>query len=141
MSTSTPVHSSHPPKHSSHPSRRPVRARRQRLGELLVLAGKVTQSDMDDAIQEQHRHRGKRLGEILVARGLVTERDLAATLAQEFDLPFVDLATYPINPAALGALPAAIILKHHVLPIDIQDGALTVALGDPLDALDAVRLN
>ena len=109
MSSSQPVHSSHPPRRLSP---RPVKPssggprRRKRLGELLVASGTIEQTQLNLARDEQRRHKGKRLGEILVSRGYVTEHDLAQALAREFDLPFVDLATYPLNAAALGALPA-----------------------------------
>lgn len=107
-----------------------------------MAAGKISQVQLNVAIEEQRRHRGKRLGKILITtRGLISERDLAVSFAQEFELPFVDLATYPVNAAALTALPASIVLKHHVLPIDIVGDALVVALGAPLalEAIDAVR--
>ena len=146
MSNSQPVHSSHPPKRLSPRPAKPSSGgprRRKRLGELLVASGTIQQTQLNLALEEQRRHKGKRLGEILVSRGYVSEHDLAQALAREFDLPFVDLATYPLNAAALSALPAAIVLKFHVLPIDFAGDALVVALGDPLafDALDAVRLN
>ena len=127
-----------PPKVSSS---RP--ARRQRLGEWLVTTGKIRQLDLNLALAEQRRRGSARLGEILASRGLVSERDLAVTLAKEFDLPFVDLATYAVDRKALSALPPAVILKHRVLPIDLEGDTLVVAMGDPLalDAIDAVRLN
>jgi hypothetical protein len=70
MPTVTPIHSSHPPKRLSPrpPKRQSGRSpRRKRLGELLVLAGKIGQEDMNRALEEQRLHRGKRLGEILIA--------------------------------------------------------------------------
>jgi type II secretory ATPase GspE/PulE/Tfp pilus assembly ATPase PilB-like protein len=146
MSSVHPTHSSHPPKRLSPRPPKPTSGgarRRKRLGELLVASGTIEQVQLNLALEEQRRHKGRRLGEILVSRGYVSEHDLAQALAREFELPFVDLATYPLNAAALTALPAAIVLKYHVLPIDFSGEALVVALGDPLafDALDAVRLN
>lgn len=80
---------------------------------------------------------------ILVAQGAISENDLAESLARAFHLPFVDLASFPVNQQALALVPAGVILKHHVLPIDLREGTLFLAAGDPLafDAVDAVRLN
>ena len=51
--------------------------RRDRLGDILVKAGSITQAQLDAAIAAQAAHRDKRLGELLVAQGAIT-RDAAA---------------------------------------------------------------
>jgi type II secretory ATPase GspE/PulE/Tfp pilus assembly ATPase PilB-like protein len=114
-----------------------------RLGEILVATNKLTAADLERALLEQRRHPGRRLGEVLVAMHLLGERDLAMTLARELGLPFVDLAQQPILADAVSAVPPSVILRHHVVPIDLRDGAIVVALADPLDvdARDAVRLS
>lgn len=48
--------------------------RRDRLGDLLVKHGRITQTQLNAAIDEQSRDRSRRLGEILVADGFL-ERD------------------------------------------------------------------
>ncbi len=50
--------------------------RRDRLGDILLKSGRISQVDLDAAIEEQGRERGKRLGEILVRQGAVTRQDL-----------------------------------------------------------------
>jgi len=53
---------------------------RERLGELLVEAGRIRREDLDEALAEQART-GRRLGEILVRRGLIGPAELQAVLA------------------------------------------------------------
>jgi tetratricopeptide (TPR) repeat protein len=50
--------------------------RRDRLGDILVKAGSITQAQLDLAIDAQALHRDKRLGELLVAQGAITRGEL-----------------------------------------------------------------
>jgi len=50
--------------------------RRDRLGDILVKNDKISQEDLDDAIEEQSRERNRRVGEILVAKGALSLEDL-----------------------------------------------------------------
>jgi hypothetical protein len=61
------------------------------LGRLLVESGRITQADLDEAVDEQRRN-GRRLGEILVEHGRITPSDLTAALAEQHG---VDLASAP----------------------------------------------
>lgn len=50
--------------------------RRDRLGDMLVKTGQVTQAQLEQAIQLQDKRRDTRLGELLVEQGLITEEQL-----------------------------------------------------------------
>ena len=50
--------------------------RRDRLGDILVKNGLITQQDLDTAIQMQPRQRDQRLGEILIAQKMLTREEL-----------------------------------------------------------------
>ena len=50
--------------------------RRDRLGDILVKSGKITQMQLDDAIKKQGDDREKRVGEILVETGALPRADL-----------------------------------------------------------------
>ncbi|HEX3159829.1 MAG TPA: DUF4388 domain-containing protein [Gemmatimonadaceae bacterium] len=50
--------------------------RRDRLGDILVKSGALTQAQLDEAIDAQERQRDTRLGEILVTRGLIARAEL-----------------------------------------------------------------
>ena len=50
--------------------------RRDRLGDILVKSGLLTQSGLDDAIALQGKSRGKRLGELLVEHQMITRDNL-----------------------------------------------------------------
>jgi tetratricopeptide (TPR) repeat protein len=50
--------------------------RRDRIGDILVKAGAVTQAQLDAAIKAQTLHRDKRIGELLVAQGAIAKEAL-----------------------------------------------------------------
>src|SRR5688572_8199629 len=50
--------------------------RRDRLGDTLVKSGRISQAQLDAAIEEQSREREMRLGDILVRQGVVTRDQL-----------------------------------------------------------------
>ncbi|MBI2401228.1 MAG: tetratricopeptide repeat protein [Gemmatimonadetes bacterium] len=50
--------------------------RRDRLGDILVKNGKISQEQLDQAIQRQTRARDKRLGELLIDSGALSQADL-----------------------------------------------------------------
>ena len=50
--------------------------RRDRIGDILVKAGSITQGQLDGAIVAQDAQREKRLGELLVAHGAITRDEL-----------------------------------------------------------------
>ena len=117
--------------------------RKMRIGEVLVEAGLATEKDIEVALAEQKKRGGKKLGEMLVELGVVREVDMTATLARKFYLPFVDLDTCHINPAALDQVPREILEKHPILPLDFDAATVTLALPDPMvvDAVDLVRFH
>ena len=125
----------------------PVRVRtrrrdrnRQRLGELLVEQGLVTSADVDLALERQ-KESGERLGAILSGLGLVSTGDLGRTLAAEFGVEFVDLEERGSPPPQVGGLTEQFCRRHRVLPLDVVDDVLVVAMADPRDifVIDDVR--
>jgi len=80
---------------------------------------------------------------VLVQADLVTEDDLVNALAGQMRLSVVDLRAVTPSPAAVGLLPRDFIVRHRLLPVQLEpDGTLVVAMTNPLDVvvLDEVRL-
>ncbi len=59
--------------------------RRDRLGDLMVKAGKITQAQLESAIERQGHERGKRIGEILVEQGSITREGLEAHMRMQIE--------------------------------------------------------
>jgi type IV pilus assembly protein PilB len=118
-----------------------VKVRAKKLGEILTARGTVTQADLDKALAEQRQTKGF-LGQILLKRGFIKKRDLAEALKDQLGLPFVELSEQIIPPEIASLLPENLVRLHKALPFDLNDGALCVAMADPLNltAIEALRL-
>jgi type IV pilus assembly protein PilB len=103
-----------------------------KIGEILLQEGLITESNLNEALQAQ-KSDGRKLGEILVAKGFVTEIQVAHTLANVYSLPYVDLSQININDSIHGVVPADILRKYKLLPIQLEENCLTVATNNPLD--------
>ena len=114
-----------------------------RIGEVLLELGLISQEDIEKALKEQHKRRGKRLGEVLVELGIIEEQALFRTLARKFHMPFIDLDEVDFSEEAANHVPKELIKKFRVLPLDYNDGRLTVAISDPLrtEVYDALRFH
>jgi cellulose synthase/poly-beta-1,6-N-acetylglucosamine synthase-like glycosyltransferase len=103
-----------------------------RIGDLLVARGLATDDQVRDALEEQQRT-GSRLGDILVHAGIVKEPELVAILAEQFQLPLVDLSEYEPDPKALELIPEPLARHLRVVPIAVDDTTLYLAIADALD--------
>jgi type IV pilus assembly protein PilB len=114
--------------------------RKKFLGEMLIEAGLITKEQRNQALLEQKRL-GKRLGEVLTALKFVTEDNIAKTLSMQLDMPFKELKGISVPPSVLRLIPETSAKKHRVLPVDVIDGRLTIAMADPLDvfAIDEIK--
>ena len=101
------------------------------LGQLLVDAGCIVQSVLEEAL-ESARQPGERLGETLVRTGRASAEDVARALSVQLGLPY---EPPPLSPAkeALQAVRPELVRTHMVLPISVSPRSLKAALSDPLN--------
>jgi type IV pilus assembly protein PilB len=104
---------------------------RKKIGECLVQAGLITESDLQSALIE-HKRSGERLGAVLVRMNLATERQIAKALAYQLGFAYVNLAENPPDPAAVILIPKDVALKRTCVAIAVEKNLLTVAMSDPL---------
>lgn len=109
---------------------------RERLGELLVAAGSITEDQLVEALAVQVRE-GCKLGEVLVRTEVLTEADIAQTLARQKGYDFVDLETVVVDRNAASLIPSRLALKREVVPIGFDEGMLLLAMANPLDVAAA----
>jgi hypothetical protein len=95
---------------------------------------------VDRALERQRAHGGY-FGDALVAMGLLTGDELKWSLADQMDLPFVQLRPENIDRAVAALVPAAWAREHLVLPVLRNGDVVTVVLDNPgdVDKLDEVR--
>ncbi|MBF8262286.1 MAG: putative General secretion pathway protein E (Type II traffic warden ATPase) [candidate division NC10 bacterium] len=116
---------------------------REPLGEILIREGLITRDQLQRGLVRQ-REIGKRLGETLVELGYLSEEELLNALARQFALPHLSLSSISLSPLPIrDRLSPKYLREHRVLPIEIKDGVLTVAMTDPTDpyTVDDLRMS
>ncbi len=111
-----------------------------RLGARLLELGLASEAAVEEAVQRQQREGGK-LGAILVDSGAVREADLLPVLAEQLDLPWVQLRSGLYDPAVVPLLPEELARRLQVLPLFRIHGDLFLATAGPQDiaAFDVVE--
>jgi len=104
------------------------------LGQLLVSAGKVSESQVDEALHTQKSSGPdrKRIGEILLGAGAVTELDILNALGRQYEVPVLaeGVPEQDLNPSLVQDLPVEWARDNLVLPFQSRDG-LCALMNDP----------
>ena len=103
-----------------------------RLGDLLVAAGEITESQLDDALALQKAN-GHKLGRILVEQGFVDEDALLGFLSEQLGIPFVDLKEFELKEELVTLLPETHSRRYRALVLEQQEDGLLVGMADPID--------
>lgn len=113
---------------------------KQRLGDLLVNAGKLTEQQLQQALIDQ-RASGRKLGQTLIDSGVLTEEEMMRFLARQLDVPFLDLQEITVPPAIVTLLPEVLARRYRALVFKRDGDSVGVATADPADlsALDAIE--
>src|SRR5947209_14701981 len=116
------------------------------LGALLLRDGLVTKEDLEDVLARQRdstpqRISGKRLGEALIDRGLVTTEQVAKLVAEQYELPFVELNESDVNLQIAALVPEEVAQRLAALPVSaLPDDSVLVAVADPANVLHVDEL-
>lgn len=114
-------------------------ASQKRLGQMLLGAGLLTPSQLEEALADQART-GERLGQILIKRGFITKQALGETLGVQRGAPYVNLVTCPIDDEVLRLVPLSVITELKAVPFARVGREVHVAMVDPTDvpAIDRI---
>jgi len=116
------------------------------LGEQLIRMGVVTEEQLKKALELQAKNRAKGikilLGQALTQLGYCKEEDIARAMAKKWGLEFVSINEKGIDMAAANLITPEVAMKYKLLPIEIKDNKLFVAMNNPNDiiAIDDVEL-
>lgn len=87
-----------------------------RLGQLLITAGLIDETELQTALQFQAAN-GGRLGEALLHAGRLTEAQMTQVLSNQLSVAWVSLDHVHFNPALLALVPAEMALRHLLIPV------------------------
>lgn len=117
-----------------------VRQEKKSLGQWLVEQGIITRKAWEE-VQAEEKSSGDPLRKVLIRRGLVGEEDMVNFIAQQMDIPRIDLSNYLIDSKVIDLVPELLARKYQLVPILKIGKSLTCAMVDPLNifALDEIR--
>jgi type IV pilus assembly protein PilB len=104
----------------------------ERIGEIFLRKKLVRHEQLEAALQEQI-HTGEFLGQVLMRLGYATEEQVLRILAEQFHTRYVLLAEETVNPAAVKLVPRETIYQHRIMPVDLRNKVLLIAVSNPLD--------
>lgn len=109
---------------------------RKKLGEILVETGAATEADVDEALRDQNAGEPNRIGDLLLATGKISSQQLARALAEQHQVPYVELPALP--QAVLDLVPLELQRQYRFVPLEQKDTELSVAMAD-LSNLEVVK--
>ncbi|MGF1725767.1 GspE/PulE family protein [Photobacterium nomapromontoriensis] len=109
----------------------PIRLRK-RLGDLLIEEGIIAPEQLARALDNQQLT-GRKLGDTLISMGFLTEQQMLQFLAQQLDIPLVDLNRLTVDMNAVQLLAEVHARRLRALVISERDGTVRVAMSDPAD--------
>ena len=119
-----------------------VRPREAKLGDILLSQTSLTDAQLREALEIQ-KEKGGRLGEILVQKKFLQPGEILIALSLQLGIPYLkEIDVNHINPEWVRDIPITYARQFEVLPIAIDDFAVTVVISDPfnLQCLDDLRV-
>lgn len=112
---------------------------RMRLGDLLVHEKVISEEQLNTALQAQ-KQKGRKLGHTLIDLGYMQESQLLSFLAQQLNVPLVNLTQVKLQPSLVKLLPEVIARRFRAIVIEEHLSHYVVAMSDPADlsAIDAI---
>ena len=104
------------------------------LADILVGLGALDKTRADQ-VKLAEIQTGSHQEDIIKKANLVSPEKLIEAKAKLYNIPYVDLSSIPIAPAALATLPSEVAEKFRVFPVnvDVVGKILTLAMADPMD--------
>ena len=103
----------------------------RKLGQILVDLGFITDDHLEMLVEEQSQNPGQMIGQVAQEMGLITDEQLIQALGEQFGLETIDIegVTPPADTREI--VSDAMAQLYRVIPLQLQDGVLTVASCDP----------
>ena len=103
----------------------------RRIGQIFVDLGYITDDELDMLIEEQNQNSSQMIGRIAEDMGLITDDQLVQALAEQFGLPTADIEGVVPPEDARDAVSNAMAQLYRVVPLQVNDGVITLATCDP----------
>jgi len=113
---------------------------RKPIGQILKDMELITEGQIQEALEVQ-KEKGGAIGRILVERGYVSEEEVLFALGAQWGMEIVNLDEFAIPPEIIEKVPPSVANMYKIVPVEMDNGTLVVAMSDPLNVslLDEVK--
>jgi type IV pilus assembly protein PilB len=113
---------------------------KQRLGEILIKEGLLTEAMLKQVLIDQKKTDLK-FGQYVIRQGIVQEKQIIDLLSKQFNIKKYHMNDFPLDLEIVRYIPIEIAQKHQVVPLKIKGNLLMVAIVDPLEitTLDSIE--
>ncbi len=117
-------------------------SKKKRLGDILVIAGKITPYELQKSLKTQ-KFLGKKLGEVLIEEGIVSEADIIEAIIEQTGIERIDLNNVSFDKKAINIVPQNLCKKYNLIAFGFKDNKIKVAMSDPLNifAIDDISIS
>ncbi|MDO6566691.1 ATPase, T2SS/T4P/T4SS family [Alteromonas sp. 1_MG-2023] len=105
---------------------------KMRLGDLLVHENIISSEQLEQALSAQ-RASGRKLGDTLIQLNFISEPQLLRFLAQQLNVPFLDITQRRIDPEHAQLLPETYARRYRALVIEADSDSVLLGMSDPTD--------
>ena len=113
----------------------------QRIGEILVHAGKISDDQLNEALAQQ-KNTHEKLGQVLIDMGVIQEDDLITAYSMQLGYRKADnFLLLEAKPEVVALIPEDFARSNSVLAVQRSKKSLIVAMEDPEDiaAIDSIK--
>jgi type IV pilus assembly protein PilB len=112
----------------------------QTLGDMLLETGRLTKSQFELAQREKNRT-GAKFGEICERLGFISHSEVLEFVGQQTETPYLDFSKTPVDDEVIKLIPGDLARSYKLIPVEMDQGKLTVAMANPNDinAIDRLR--
>jgi len=104
------------------------------IAQLLLDKNLITQDQLQTALDQQKKT-DKRLGQILVELGYIEEVKMLGFLAEQLQIPYIDLKNYQLNPDIVKLLPEFYSRHFRAIVLQKESSGYLVGMVEPQDLM------
>ncbi len=113
---------------------------RQRIGDLLVTAGAITDEQLKKGLQLQ-KQKGIQLGKALTLLGITTQEKIMFALSEQLEIPHISLTSYHVDRELVSQIDENYARTKKLIPLFSLDETVSVGMIDPLDVFTIDELS
>lgn len=111
-----------------------IRPKKSYIAEKLVENKLITQSQLEEAVAKQGTS-DKKIGQILVELGYIDEEKLLRFLAEQLQIPYINLKDYHLDPDLVKLLPEFYARNYRAIILKKNPNDYLIGMVDPQDLL------